>query len=103
MIASRTGGEKFNLNIPGGKLAVFGDENFITNKSFYRLGNSMLVLNTINWMFEENKMLPIPPRDIKMYSLTISHNEFIELALRFLILPFIILAVGITVSFVRRN
>ncbi len=103
MIASRTGGKEHGLNIPGGKLAVFGDENFVANKWFGRLGNSILALNTINWMFEEGKMLNIAPRQMKVYSLTLSHNDLIGLCVRFLALPFAILGLGVVVSIIRRN
>ncbi len=103
MVASRTGGKEHGLNIPGGKLAVFGDENFIANNWFNRLGNSMMAINTINWMFEEGSTLNIPPRTMKIYSMTVSHNELVGLAVRFLILPFSILILGMIVSFIRRN
>ncbi len=104
MIASRTGGKELNLNIPGGKLAVFGDENFVINKWFHRLGNSTLALGTINWMLDDNEdKLTIPPRNMDVYSITISYSELVGLAIRFAILPCFILALGIIVSFIRRN
>ena len=103
MMASRSGGKELKLNIPGGKLAVFGDENFIANKWFHRLGNSMMAMNTINWMLNEDDMLTIPPRNLKVYSLTVSHNDLVGLAIRFFMLPFAILALGMIVSIIRRN
>lgn len=103
MISTREGGKEHGLNIPGGKLAVFGDENFIANKWFNRLGNSMLAINTVNWMFEADDMLNIPPRNLKTYSLTVSQNELMGLGWRFFILPLAVLLLGVTVSFVRRN
>ena len=103
MVASRTGGKAYGLNIPGGKLAVFGDENFVVNKWFGRMGNSMLAINTINWLFDEGKTLKIPPRVMKIYSITISNDELLGLALRFFILPLGILLFGMIVSIIRRN
>ena len=103
IIVSRTGGASYGLNIPGGKLAVFGDENFIANKWFNRLGNSVLAINTVNWMFEDGKMLNIPPRKLKMFSMTVSNNELLGLALRLAMLPLFVLLLGLTVSFIRRN
>lgn len=103
IIVNRTGGTSHGLKIPGGKLAVFGDENFIANKWFHRLGNSVLAINTVNWMFEDGKMLNIPPRKMKMFSMTVSNNELLGLGLRLLILPTSILLLGLVVSFVRRN
>lgn len=103
MIASRSGGKDLGLNIPGGKLAVFGDENFIINKWFNRLGNSKLALNTINWMLEENTMLNIPSRQISLYTITLSHNQIMALALRYMSLPAAILLLALIVSFARRR
>jgi len=48
-------------------------------------------------------MLTIPPRNLKVYSLTVSHNDLVGLAIRFFMLPFAILALGMTVSIIRRN
>ena len=103
MVASRTGGGDLGLNIPGGKLLVFGDENFIANRWFNRLGNSKMALNAVNWMLEEDNMLNIPPRDVRTYSITLSRNEVFSLALRFFGFAFAILLVGIIVSFMRRR
>ena len=103
MISSREGGREHGLTIPGGKLAVFGDENFVANKWFNRLGNSMLAINTVNWMFESDEMLNIPPRSLKTYSLTVSQNELLGMGWRFFLLSFALLLFGATVSFVRRN
>ena len=103
MVASRTGGKDLGLNIPGGKLAVFGDENFIINKWFNRLGNSKLALNTVNWMLEENTMLNIPSRQISLYTITLSHNQIMSLALRYMSLPAVVLLLALIVSFARRR
>lgn len=103
MISSRTGGSELGLKIPGGKLAVFGDENFVSNRRLGRLGNSKLVVNLVNWMFEENGTLNIPPRAMSSFNITLSKNDALALALRFMILPLIILIIGIFVSIFRRN
>ncbi len=101
-VASRSGGKELGLTIPGGRLAVFGDDNFIANKYFNRLGNSKLALNTANWMFDDNTMLGIPPRQVEKFSLTLSSNDIISLGLKFLILPAFVFVLGTIVYFVRR-
>jgi len=103
MVASRTGGNDLGLNIPGGKLVVFGDENFIINKWFNRLGNSKLALNTIDWLLDDNTMLDIAPRKIDKYMLTLSQNQINALGWRFMILPAVILLLGLIVSLTRRR
>lgn len=103
MVATRTAGGELGLNIPGGKLAVFGDENFIANKWFNRLGNSKLALNVVDWMFEENNMLNIPPRPLKKFSLTLSQSDYLSLAWRFMLVPAVILALCAAVFAARRR
>lgn len=103
MAASRVGGNDLGLTIPGGRLVVFGDENFVANRWFNRLGNSKLAINTVNWMFDENSMLNIPPRQLETFSITLSLNEIIGLAWRFMILPAAILLMSLFVWLARRN
>ncbi len=103
MIATRTGGSELGLKIPGGKLAVFGDEDFLSNRRVGRLGNSKMVVNLINWMFDETGTLNIPPRALANYKLTLSQNDAFSLALRFMLLPLAVFAVGVAVFIVRRN
>jgi len=103
MIATRAGGGELGLNIPGGKLAVFGDENFIANKWFNRLGNSKLAMNAVNWLLEENNMLNIPPKALKTYSLTLSQKEIAAIAWRFAALPGAILLICFAVFLARRR
>ena len=103
MVATRTAGGELGLNIPGGKLAVFGDENFVANKWFNRLGNSKLALNVVDWMFEENNRLNIPPRPLKTFSLTLSQSDAFALAWRFLSIPAAILLLCMVVFAARRR
>ncbi|MDX8415029.1 GldG family protein [Intestinicryptomonas porci] len=103
MIATRKGGSDLGLDIGGGRLAVFGDENFITNARFNALGNSKLAMNTINWLFDENHSLNIAPRKVDRYSLVISRGELKSLGLKFLILPAAILLAGFLTYLLRRQ
>jgi len=102
MVASRSGGTDLGLTIPGGRVAVFGDDNFLANRWFNRLGNSKLALNLVNWMFDENVMLNIPPRRVEKYTLTLSNGDIRQLGLKFLILPAFVFLTGLIVYFVRR-
>ncbi len=103
MIATRKGGSDLGLDIRGGRIAVFGDENFVSNGRFGGLGNSKLAMNTVNWMFDENESLNIPPRKVDRYSLTISRGEVSDLALKFLILPALVLFAGLITYLLRRQ
>ena len=103
MVASRSSGDNLGVKIPGGKLIVFGDENFIANKWFNRLGNSKLAMNAVDWMLEENNMLNIPPRPLKNFSLTLSQADAIALAWRFALIPFGVLILCISIFIARRR
>ena len=103
MLATRSGGGDLGVDIRGGRLAVFGDEDFITNGRFNGLGNSKLALNTINWMFDETSSLNIPPRKVDRYTLTISRGDIWSLTLRFLGLPFAVLLAGLATYILRRQ
>ncbi len=103
VVATRSAGGDLGLNIPGGKLVVFGNDNFIANKWFNRLGNSKLALNTVDWLFEENNMLNIPPRQLKTFSLTISRSDALALAWRFALVPAAILLLCLAVFAARRR
>ena len=102
MVASRTGNNDLGLKIPGGKLAVFGDEDFASNRLFNRLGNSKLLYNTVNWMLERDSMLNIVPRSMSKYSITLSEGDVFSLAFRFALLPAFMAIIGLLVSFFRR-
>ena len=102
MVASRSGGSELGLTIPGGRVAVFGDDNFIANKRFGRLGNAKLAVNTVNWMFDDNVTLNIAPRKTQSYSLTLSRSDLKNLALKFSLLPLGVGLIGILVYFVRK-
>jgi ABC-type uncharacterized transport system involved in gliding motility auxiliary subunit len=103
MLATRSGGGELGLNIRGGRLAVFGDEDFITNGRFSGLGNSKLALNTINWMFDENSSLNIPPRKVERFTIALSRGDTRDLALRFMLLPIFVLVVGLVTYLLRRQ
>ena len=103
MAASRVRGNDLGLTIPGGRLVVFGDENFAANSRFNRLGNSKLAVNAVNWMFDEDSMLNIPARQLESHSLTLSMNEIAGLGWRFMVLPAAILAISLFVWLARRN
>lgn len=103
MTASRKAGADLGLDISGGKIAVFGDENFIANKWFNRLGNSKLAVNTVNWLFDANNTLDIAPRQMDTYSVTLTQNQIISLAYRFGLLPLGALLLGFVVYLARRR
>lgn len=79
----------------GGRLAVFGDADFLTDQHFEAMGNSDLFLNTINWLAQEEDLIAIRPRTTDTQYVTLtgaqSRTAFI---LPVVILPGLVLAAG---------
>ncbi|MBM3285339.1 MAG: hypothetical protein FJY81_05650, partial [Candidatus Aminicenantes bacterium] len=45
-----------------GRLAVFGDSDFVTNRYYNLSGNGNFFLNTVNWLTEEADLISIQPK-----------------------------------------
>lgn len=63
---------KVNENIKKRKLAVFGDSDFITDNFFKFSGNSDFVLNTINYLGEEEVLISIRSKEEENQPLILS-------------------------------
>ena len=63
----------------GGRLVVFGDSDFATNRYFDLHGNGDLVLNAMSWLAEDESLISIRPREpgFNPISLTDSQSEWI--------------------------
>jgi ABC-type uncharacterized transport system involved in gliding motility auxiliary subunit len=87
-----------------GRLAVFGDSDFATNRYYYLSGNGNLFLNTINWLAEEADLISIQaktasPRTIQLTAIQGRILFFVSV----IILPLVVLVSGITVWVRRRS
>lgn len=86
-----------------GRLAVFGDSDFVTNRYYYLSGNGNFFLNTVNWLTEESDLISIQPKTSfpKTIQLTPSQGRMI-LWVSLIILPLAVLVTGVTVWMRRR-
>jgi len=87
-----------------GRLAVFGDSDFVANRYYNLSGNGNFFLNTVNWLTEEADLISIQaktssPRTIQ---LTASQGRMIFFV-SVLILPLLVLVTGISVWLRRRS
>jgi ABC-type uncharacterized transport system involved in gliding motility auxiliary subunit len=87
-----------------GRLAVFGDSDFASNRYFNFSGNGNFFLNTVNWLTEEADLISIQaetssPRTIHMTATQGRILFFVSL----IILPLIVLVTGISVWVRRRS
>jgi ABC-type uncharacterized transport system involved in gliding motility auxiliary subunit len=87
-----------------GRLAVFGDSDFVTNRYFNLSGNANLFLNTLSWLAEEADLISIQPKtsEPRTIQLTPSQGRLIFFG-SIIILPLAVLILGISVWVRRRS
>ncbi len=87
-----------------GRIAVFGDSDFITNRYYYLSGNGNFFLNTVNWLTEEEDLISIQPKTSSPRTIQLSPSQgrlifFVSL----IILPLAVLITGISIWVRRRS
>lgn len=103
IVSEKNAGNHIGINIPGGRLVVFGNSKYISNHRFLVYGNQLLMANTINWCLDRNNLLSIPPRRIKQHQLVITNQEFGKIIAYFSVIPFTFLSIGFAMYFIRKN
>lgn len=84
-------------------LAVFGDSDFAKNGYFKNQGNADLILNTVNYLAEEEDMISIRPKDIDDRRLTLTQADVSTVFwLVIIVLPLAIVIAGVVI-YVKRN
>jgi ABC-type uncharacterized transport system involved in gliding motility auxiliary subunit len=104
VVSERSVSSDLGIDIPGGRLVVFGSSELITNSRLTILGNFTLFLNTINWSLDRNNLLSIDPKPIQKLHITLSQEEMTKLRLAILlILPGCCALFGTFVYWLRRT
>ncbi len=87
-----------------GRMAVFGDSDFVANRYYNLSGNGNFFLNTVNWLTEEADLISIQPKTAspRTLHLTPSQGRMIFFA-SVVILPLIVLVTGVAVWIRRRS
>lgn len=93
------------LSVKGGRLAVFGTGDLVTNDRIITVGNLNLFLATVGWATERDDQLTnIPVRPIERFQLALSAEELVRLRLGLLLgVPGLIALIGLVVYWTRRN
>ncbi len=87
-----------------GRLAVFGDSDFATNRYFNFSGNGNFFLNTVNWLTEEADLISIQPKTSSPRTIHMTATQGrILFFVCLIILPLIVLVTGISVWVRRRS
>lgn len=100
--SQREAASQLGINIPGGKLVVIGSPHIFSNRYVSNLGNSSLLFGVLNWMLDRNRVIPIPPKEVKTYTLQLSESELRKIGLLFLCLPLSVAGFGILVFWIRK-
>ncbi len=104
VISERLKPANLPLSVPGGRLAVFGTADLVTNNRIVNVGNFLLFLNTVRWAIDRDSQLNIPPRPIERFQLSLSRQELGRLRLGLLlIVPGVVGLLGLIVYWTRRN
>ena len=87
-----------------GRLAVFGDSDFASNRYYNFAGNGNFFLNTVNWLTEEADLISIQPKTSspRTINLTPSQGRMIFFV-SIILLPLAVLITGIFVWVRRRS
>ena len=92
------------LSVRGGRLAVGGTADLVTNNRIFNPGNLNLFLATVNWTVDRDTQLNILARPIQLFALTLSQEELVRLRLGLLlVVPGIVALLGFFVYWTRRN
>jgi ABC-type uncharacterized transport system involved in gliding motility auxiliary subunit len=89
---------------PEGRLAVFGDSDFVTNRYYNLSGNGNFFLNTINWLTEEEDLISIQPKTQNPRTINMTPTQgrllfFVSI----IILPLLVLTIGLSIWLRRRS
>ncbi len=102
-LAERRVGDALGIFIPGGRIAVFGNSDFISNNRINAFGNRILFLNTIKWSVDEKTQLNLPSKQVRTYKLVLSEADLRNLLLYFLSVPLGMAILGFVVFAIRRR
>jgi hypothetical protein len=104
VISERLKPANLPLSVRGGRLAVLGTGDLVSNDRIITIGNLNLFLATVNWAVEREIRLNIPVRPIERFQLALSAEELVRLRLGLLLgLPGLVAGLGLVVYWTRRN
>ena len=104
LISERTIPSQLGIDIPGGRLLVFGMSDFLSNQRLVFPPNFNLTMNSINWIVDRDTLVNIPPRNIEKIDLMLTQEQsrrlWVTLSLG---LPGAIALLGCMVFWIRRK
>lgn len=101
--AERATGIRQGAGGTGGRLVVVGAPEIAANAKLGRGGNRAFMVQCAAWLTDRDRAVSLPPRGTSAYQATATTSDFWALGLRFILVPFAALAVGLAVSVWRRR
>jgi ABC-type uncharacterized transport system involved in gliding motility auxiliary subunit len=96
-------GKEENKITGEGKLAVFGDADFASNKFVSLAGNSELMINTINYLVGRKDLITIPEKERPADHLMLTRNQGLMLFwIPVVVIPLLVIVLGVVVWRKRR-
>jgi len=87
-----------------GKLAVFGDADFASNKFVSLAGNSELMINTMNYLVGRKDLITIPEKERPADHLMLTRNQGLMLFwIPVVVIPLLVIVLGVVVWRKRRS
>jgi ABC-type uncharacterized transport system involved in gliding motility auxiliary subunit len=87
-----------------GKVAVFGDADFVSNKFVSLAGNNELVTNTINYLAGRKNLITIPEKERPTDHLMLTRNQGLLLFLiPVVVIPLLVIVLGVVAWRERRS
>lgn len=102
-VSTRSAGSELGINIPGGRLAVFGNSDFISNNLIRAFGNRTLFFNSMNWALSKDSMLNIATRPLESFQIVMSEKDLNRILIFFSILPATVALFGTFIFIIRRR
>jgi ABC-type uncharacterized transport system involved in gliding motility auxiliary subunit len=102
-VSERSSGAELGISLPGGRLVVFGNGDFIANNRLGAFGNQSLFINALNWTLDRSRLLNVPSRPLESHQLVLSRADLRRLLLYFALLPAAAAACGGFVYLLRRR
>ena len=102
-VSSRSSGSELGITIPGGRMVVFGNSDFIANNRLRAFGNHTLLINSVNWALDRTTLLNIPTRKLESYQIVMSESDLQRMLTYFAGIPGITALFGLLVFLIRRH
>lgn len=101
--STRSAGSELGITIPGGRMVVFGNSDFISNNRLRAFGNRTLFFNALNWTLTRNSLLNIATRPLESYQIVMSERDLNRMLVYFTIMPAAAALLGLFVFLLRRR